>query len=203
MKVCVRSNVFETNSSSMHSIAVSHREGKYTEEEIKESFKWYAKRNKDESAPLEIKFSNDWMKHNRDLDFGRAPFDLLYTYCDKLRYYIASQKYIWTDEDYANFIEELKELHPFIKSISFDKNSSYPKYDDTQYDYGSVDHESSSVLFNFLTEKGLSIEDFLKDKSYVIIVDGDEYGVTNHLLDAKIISLKEDPVNGGGFSYVE
>lgn len=43
MKIQIRSNVFETNSSSMHSIAVSKVNGKYTDEEVYESFKYYDK----------------------------------------------------------------------------------------------------------------------------------------------------------------
>lgn len=43
MRQIIRSNVFETNSSSMHSIAVSKVNGKYTDEEVYESFKYYDK----------------------------------------------------------------------------------------------------------------------------------------------------------------
>lgn len=200
MKQVIRKRTFETNSSSMHSIVISKQVGEYTEEEIKESFFGYYRYSERDGESFNIQFLNDI--HNEDLSFGRAPFDVLYTYCDKLRYYLASMRYTWTDDDYSEFIGKLKELHPFIGSITFSVNSMYPEYDSNKLDYGSVDHQSACILRDFLLEKSLNVEEFLKSKSYVIIIDGDEYGVTRHLIDAKIVDLKEEPYEGGEFNYV-
>lgn len=40
---------------------------------------------------------------------------------------------------------------------------------------GSIDHQSSGLLRNFLKDKGISLKEFLTNKRYIVVVDGDEY----------------------------
>lgn len=40
---------------------------------------------------------------------------------------------------------------------------------------GPIDHQSCGLLTNFLKDKGITLEEFLTNKRYVICVDGDEY----------------------------
>ena len=40
---------------------------------------------------------------------------------------------------------------------------------------GIIDHQSSGLLKNFLKDKDISLEEFLTNKKYCIIIDGDEY----------------------------
>ena len=40
---------------------------------------------------------------------------------------------------------------------------------------GVIDHQSSGLLTGFLKSKGISLEEFLTNKKYVIVIDGDEY----------------------------
>ena len=203
MKIQIRSNVFETNSSSMHSIAVSKVNGKYTDEEVYESFKYYDK-HYGRKEDLHIQFLNDYMKDKEDTCFGRYPFAVLSTYCDKLRYYIASKAYVWDDEEYKTFLDSIKKKYPRIKSFTFTKRTnSEKKYESNDYNYGNVDHQSSTMLSDFLVKNNLSVDDFLTNKKYIVIVDGDEYGVSTHLVNAKIIELEQPLFKGGEFTYVE
>ena len=203
MRQIIRSNVFETNSSSMHSIAISKTDTYFTDEEVYNSFseydKYYGRKN-----DLHIRFLNDYTKDKEDTSFGRAPFAILSTYCDKLRYYIASKSNIWNDEEYKTFLDSIKKRYPRIKDFSFTKyTEEQKKYYCNDYNYGSVDHQSSELLFNFLLHKNISIEEFLTNKKYIIIIDGDEYGISTHLINSGIINVEEPLFKEGEFSYVK
>lgn len=39
---------------------------------------------------------------------------------------------------------------------------------------GSIDHQSSGLLRNFLKDKNISLKEFLTNKRYVVVIDGDE-----------------------------
>lgn len=67
MKTQIRMGVFETNSSSMHSLCVMKNEGKYTLQEIThDMWLW------DDSKTGEKNCI--WMPYEGDLYFGRSPF---------------------------------------------------------------------------------------------------------------------------------
>ena len=67
MKVQIRGGVFETNSSSMHSLVVSTKGGKYTEDEIYEGI-W-------------LDTDGKWEIWEQEVSFGRAPLG----YCIALK----------------------------------------------------------------------------------------------------------------------
>ena len=67
MKRQIRRGVFETNSSSMHSLTVIKKNEKYTPEEIQEDFYLYDDRSSGEKNCI-------WYIYGDDLDFGRQPF---------------------------------------------------------------------------------------------------------------------------------
>ena len=54
--------------------------------------------------------------------------------------------------------------------------------------FGYVDHESSSLLQDFLDEQKISLEKFLVNKKYLVVVDGDEYCEFEKLLNSGIIN---------------
>lgn len=211
MKFCIRRNVFETNSSSMHSIAISKSSGYYSEEEIKESLahndkKWGRDKQGNFNIVYKSKYNDDWAE---ELSFGRAPFDILCTFGDKLKYVFAAMQSEWDDAAYKNFIDnELCKYLPFIKSVTFPKvSASYKVYHTNQnYVYGSIDHQSIYVFRDFIKTKKISIMEFLKNRKYIVIIDGDEYGVSEQLVKSNIIELEEPLYRSseeGGFSYVE
>lgn len=203
MKINIRRNCFETNSSSMHSIVVTNEENTYNEEELlKDLFIW---------DNGEFKIWND-----DDLCFGRYPFQILSTFEEKLCYAIAEfcGGYTKEEEADANFdmLEGIaKKYVPGLKEIVLPEhtepifiredgseigpNGVWDEDDDEFYyhngkekervtrsdyvkvspEYGYIDHGSSGLLQAFLKKNDISLEDFLIHKKYYVIIDGDEY----------------------------
>ena len=53
--------------------------------------------------------------------------------------------------------------------------------------FGSIDHQSAGMLKRFIQKHGITLEEFLIGRQYVIIVDGDEYMVFDRAKAAGII----------------
>ena len=88
MKYQIRKSVWESNSSSMHSLVVTKKNSnvRMTQEEIRAEFyldeEWYKKLHKnDEKEVVDI---DPW-----ENDFGRSPFSVLSSFRDKLYYAVA------------------------------------------------------------------------------------------------------------------
>ena len=178
----IRSSVFETNSSSMHSVVIA----KTTPEEAPKYFthNW----NKD---PI-MKISE------YELDWGRGPFSFLNSFEDKLTYLIPAVCYgnnkdnefnnimtavkeILTEN---NFTEEIQIIMPKTKEYNYDKHEYEEK--ETTY-YGTIDHQSSSILKEFLKKYNLSYKEFLENPKIQIVIDGDEFCYFYEMLNSKII----------------
>lgn len=88
MKYQIRKSVWESNSSSMHSLVVTKKNSnvRMTQEEIRDEFylneDWYKEHHKNDDE--EIVKIDPW-----DNEFGRSPFNVLVTFRDKLAYAIA------------------------------------------------------------------------------------------------------------------
>jgi len=88
MKYQIRKSVWESNSSSMHSLVVTKKNAnvRMTQEEIRHEFyldeDWYREHHKNDKKEV-IKI-DPW-----DNEFGRSPFNVLVTFRDKLAYAIA------------------------------------------------------------------------------------------------------------------
>lgn len=52
-----------------------------------------------------------------------------------------------------------------------------------------IDHQSAGLLTNFLKDKGISLKEFLTNKKYTIIVDGDEYDTYRRMKNSGFINL--------------
>ena len=150
----IRPGVFETNSSSSHSIVLMKK-----------------------SSPREM-IDPDWRLDKdgmitfweNELGFGRSPFELLINWYDRLRYAIANT---WGDEKKLDELRELCRKH--IKGF---RDFKLPKFRRTgKFDTGYIDHESMGVLDNALARYHATMEDFLFDDRFVVSVDGDEYCV--------------------------
>lgn len=65
-------------------------------------------------------------------------------------------------------------------------------------DIGVIDHQSHGILTNFLNEKGITLKEFLTNKRYIIVVDGDEYEEFQKMKDNGLINLDfiEEEYNG-------
>ena len=88
MKYQIRKSVWESNSSSMHSLVVTKKNSnvRMTQEEIRAEFyldeEWYKERHKDDEK--EVVEIDPWGN-----EFGRSPFTVLSSFRDKLAYAVA------------------------------------------------------------------------------------------------------------------
>jgi hypothetical protein len=232
-KIVRRNCCFETNSSSMHSICITKNDVHVTPEELTADY------NSDAYNEYEFIYlwKNKLNMHGVDDGFGRYPFEILYTFRDKLKYAMCEylgNMYIddpeW-EEIYGKFCEICAEMIPGFEdfyiytreeNIYLDdkgheiqrKNLRYDHYDAEhnffvytykdeegntkiatldeenymeQPDIGFIDHQSAGLLKNFLKDKGISLKEFLTNKKYVIIIDGDEYEAWNRYKKTGII----------------
>lgn len=170
----IRNGVFETNSSSMHSLVIKKNGGHYNNEEIME-YLW---------------LDNDgtWDIWNQEyIEFGRYPFKCLATFESKVRYAIASLCGYRIDAE-----ERFKEIENIVIESVLECNGiklpQMPWSDSGQLSYGYVDED---ILTPFLKNENVSLKEFLTNKKYIVIVDGDEYCIWNSMKDAGIINLDE------------
>lgn len=114
---------------------------------------------------------NIWMED--ELEFYRSPFQCLGTFEGKIRYSIASLcSYRENGEEIFDSIAKIVyEMIPEIKKIKLPKQ----RYgDDDEVSYGGVDKD---ILTGFLQDENIDLKEFLINKKYVVIVDGDEYRI--------------------------
>lgn len=189
----IRKGVFETNSSSSHSIAVKKDKGMYSYEEIVNSV-----------FPGGI--PNDWdgiihIDGYRDMYFNWG-WEVLKTFWAKARFALASyfreagfydyeQKGLKADEDdYPDEVKEiialLKELLPGFKEIDFSSSNR-----EGWYIYGDIDHQSAGLLQEYLGKKGVSLKDFLVNREYVVFIDNDNSCVKADRLEAGDIRAED------------
>lgn len=173
MRKQIRRNVFETNSSSMHSLVISKDDRLLTEDELTDGM--YI----DEDGIWDI-WSED------DLCFGRSPFQCLTTFESKVRYAIASLCYWRSNKEKKVTFEKIKAI--VLKAIPECKDVKLPidKYSEKKkVIYGSVDED---ILSGFLEKNNIKLKDFLLNNKYVVIVDGDEYCIYDNLKKSGIIN---------------
>jgi hypothetical protein len=167
----IRNGVFETNSSSMHSLVIKKNGGYYTNEELNEDL-WLSK------GIWEI-----WS--DEKISFGRYPFKCLATFESKVRYAIASLCGYRSDCE-----EKFKEIENIVTDVVWECNGiKLPERrwsDSGELSYGYVDED---ILTPFLNDECISLREFLTNKKYVVIVDGDEYCIWNSMKDAGIINM--------------
>lgn len=170
----IRNGVFETNSSSMHSLVIKKESSYYTNEEINEDL-WLDK-------------DGTWNIWNENkISFGRAPFKCLATFESKVRYAIASLCGYKSDRK-----ERFKEIENLVTEIVWECNGiKLPERtwsENGELSYGYVDED---ILTPFLNDEGISLREFLTNKKYVVIVDGDEYCIWKSIKDAGLINTDE------------
>lgn len=208
MKTTIRTGLFETNSSSMHSITIMKQGGGYD----RPSRGVYI-----DNGELRI-----W--DDGEICHERAPFRILCSMFEKAEYYIASiiaplQDACQFDEvermldelnailhkycpEFDHFRFPSKEVPAYVDADGnaypytachyvLDEEHPYGAYyvemdgkripvtrDDYEScdieDMGYVDHQSAALLKRFFEHTGVSLEDFLTDRKYLVIIDGDE-----------------------------
>ena len=227
MKRQIRNGVFETNSSSMHSLTVMKRDDKYTSEEILEGI-WLSDDEETGEEDCVWKIWND-----DDLNFGRYPFKALSTFKDKWLYACASLVCEYNDDTYKELLAIALKYIPNLKKIklpntsgSFANKDSEEFKDDEYYqergkteselvayltqkqkDWGmEIDYWESysgwwsydmpctgyvdeDLLSGFLEDEGITLEEYLINKKYVVIQDGDEYCYWNDMKKSGLVNM--------------
>ena len=169
----IRNGVFETNSSSCHSLVIKKKDDYYTDEELRKHLWLY-----DDGV---------WnIRHDEDLHFGRHPFKCLATFEAKARYTIASMC-CWNHDKFEEIENLIKEIIPECTCIKLPK-VSYWKSDSKETYYGYVDE---NILTPFLEHENVSLKEFLTNKKYVVIVDGDEYCIWEDMKEAGVVNMAE------------
>lgn len=172
MRRQIRRNVFETNSSSMHSLVIKKNGDYYTEDELRKH--------------LWLMQNNVWEIWNEDnLEFGRYPFNCLETFESKVRYAIASLCGYRKDA-----VERFKEIEKVVLEVIPECIGIKLPEDEwnDEVSYGYVDED---ILSPFLKAEDISLKEFLTNKKYVVIVDGDEYCIWNSLKDSGLVNIDE------------
>lgn len=226
MKREIRRNVFETNSSSMHSLTVMKRDDKYTPEEILDGLYLHTDEDTGEEDCV-------WEPWDDDMKFGRSPFRALGTFTDKWLYACASLVNDYNDDTYKELVALALKYIPGLKRIKLpmtndsfiDKNHEEHKDDKYCQKYGKTEDELAEylmekekdwgieieywessngwwhynkpftgyvdvdILSGFLENEGISLEEYLINKKYVVIQDGDEYCYWNDMKQIGLVNL--------------
>lgn len=198
MKRQIRRGVFETNSSSMHSLVVKKVSEYFTEQEVRDS----------------MYVNDEGMIHTYrdDLYYGRSPFQILVSLKDKAFYTLASMCKYKDDDVYKEVCDTIRSYVPEFKDIelSFESRTYSKKYYTKEsmdsylgegnyvdvgdqyvgwgYEVGSVDE---NILAGFLEKENINIAEFLKNKRYIVIVDGDEYCIYKDMKRCGLINKDE------------
>lgn len=152
MNVQIRYGVFETNSSSMHSVAIG--KGDYIE-------------------PGSYICKDGVIKVD-DNTYGWG-YEELHSMLDKALY-LVTDYVAQNQKDPTEFLE--KEIYPIFKKYytGFDMFEFRPvsehDYDDLER-YGLIDHQSIGNISSWLENYEVTIEEFLTNSKYYIIIDND------------------------------
>lgn len=171
MKIQMRQGVFETNSSSMHSLVVKKTERIVSGEELKRG----------------MYLGNDgiWdIWNDSELSFGRYPFECLHLFTEKVRYSIASL--CGYREDAKEKFEEIKSIVMELVPDCTDIRLPVERYGNkSEICYGYVDED---ILSGFLKKENIELREFLTNQKYVVIVDGDEYCIWNSMKKSNLVN---------------
>lgn len=115
-------------------------------------------------SDTEIAKDMKWFYEFGSWEFGRYPFRVLKDFWEKFAY------------AYANGYTE-SELNAIVEELSPSCNKV--KYRNTNIDDRNLDA--------WLRKLGITIKEFLSNKKYVVICDGDEYCVWNDLRESGVI----------------
>ena len=164
----IRKNVFETNSSSMHSLAIDvfAKENRYTPDEILDDLRSHSSATPDDKSTIYVDDKNKQIiitACNSDefsYDWG---FDVYSDFTNKFIYAIANlTRY---PLDLSLFTAQISKLIGYTITINDSKNGS-----------GSVafiDHQSFGALPSYIESAGTSFIDFVLDKNIYLVIDTD------------------------------
>ena len=156
----IRENIFETNSSSAHSIVLRQ---KYNENSVEKNLKVFneivSKNNNTYVLDKEGQYS--------------CNFRYIHTWREKLKYAILfyhihhdeNERIINIDENDEYVLSKLKEVSNIESISSVDKKEFYEE--------SYIDHASVMILDHFLNYKKVDLVDFIFNDKYALITDND------------------------------
>lgn len=195
MKRQIRRSVFETNSSSMHSLVIIKNNKHFSKKEVQEDF--YL--NKDGLQDI----------YAEDLYYGRSPFKILASVKDKALYALASMCNYKNDAVYNEICEAIRSYIPEFQGFDLDfgceiydakyysENLIKKYYGEGNYvkkgahwicwgyKTGGVDED---ILSGFLKKEKITITEFIKNKRFIVIVDGDEFCIYKDMKKTGLIN---------------
>lgn len=163
MNVQIRASIFETNSSSMHSIAIKKEHHKVTLETFRE-----------ENHDFYIEENGKCLISYYDTSFGRSPFRALCTVFEKALYIIA--------EDMSKMDEVYKIIRKYCPEFT---EFVYPISRGGFKELGLI--EESCGTSYFIKSHNITLEEFLTDSAYIIFIDGNEYYALSDFIEKGII----------------
>ena len=184
----IRKGVFETNSSSSHSIIIKKQDRPLDHKTI--ATKWHMYMNEDDADDPD----NGIIHFDRgNLEFERDPFHFLVSWHDRLCYAIAAYQS-------KEIVETLKEICqrripgfrdfqiPHQDRILEDEGKDEEDKEEPKDYYGFVDHQSECLLKKVLNHYHISLEEFVFNDRYVVVIDGDEFQYFRELTEQEFFN---------------
>ena len=176
--ISIRNGVFETNSSSSHSVCMRTGKPHIDSDAIANDIK------------LRLDSDNKWNLSNERRDYGRAPFTILSTFTEKVLYYIANEcDYGTTKHDYVDKMHPItkiiKEFYPEFAGFTLNEQETKDRDKDDNYWIGSVDEYIN------LAPTDEALRNFLTNDDVFVVVDGDEYNIFSDMRYFGMINGKE------------
>lgn len=187
----VRKSCFETNSSSMHSLAIWKEVKPYNEQELTLG-------ECDEQGTVDL-FRHVYAAE--DIYFERYPFRILKTPIEKLLYLVG---YYYRDGKWHS-TKVKKQLEDIVKShVPGCQNIKWYTLDwgnNRRYAKTAYDNDSGEFPIKFLQRKNISLEDFIFNPRYTIQVDGDEYQTFADMFRYNMININNIADISSGIEY--
>ena len=164
MKRQIRRGVFETNSSSQHSLCIMKSDEHYTPDEIARDFYLCDDKETGEN-------DCEWHIWDHDMEFGRSPFRALGNFHDKWLYACASLVCEYNDENYKKletlalkYVPGLKKIViPMISDSIADKNHQENKDSEYAQKYGKTEDELNEWLEQKEKDWGIDTIEYWED----------------------------------------
>lgn len=230
MKRTIRKGCFETNSSSMHSIVITKEDGNSTFFDYDSSYQCEDYLIYEDDIvfgryPFQILNSiKDKARYAiasayRDQDkiqeiinivkkISGTELKVKKTHVEKYRNAETKEELYWYE---VKWVQDPEDPDSEIAILKSEENVDPEKRTEIEYtEYrewqGGVDHQSSGLLDSFLKEEGITLEEFLTKKKYIVVIDGDEYCEFQNMKNAGIINMdnieKQYPNDGSFDSYM-
>ena len=158
--VKVRNGVYETNSSSSHSIVV-------TKSAKSRNFHFHVGY---------ATYDNGILRLSEDNHFGWG-WEVLSTWLDRFAYAVAEVQY--EEAMLEELLSGMKERLG-CSAIIVPRRTLWGDDSKTEPDYGYIDHQSAGLLRMFLADQQIEMLDFIFDDRYIIILDNDNNDGEQH-----------------------